>query len=501
MNGLLLMRELILERTGIHFREDNIFSLESSVKKRMEAIGRDSIEQYHLIIRNDKNEMDSLIDLITVNETYFIREPSHFNALTETIFPELLRLKPPGKKVRFLSAGCSTGEEPYSIAISLVEKYGVSILDRIEIFGVDIDNGAINSARAGVYRGHSFRGLDSKIREKYFKGKAETGQNTCEISGFIKEAVNFRVLNLNDSHYPELLSSMDVIFYRNVSIYFSSDAQKKIFRSLSHLLVSDGYLFLASAETYLHNIGIMFLHEMKNAFVYRKRIELPVEEHRVRTATPRAIAPLPIVESKKKSLNVSAAIPAYANPVSTQRDKDRRESRKMFDDALLLAINKDYQAALLAVESIVALDSGFKKAYSLKASILLNIQNIKSAEEAVNNLLAIDEWDIEGLLLLGIIVKTKELDEEAISHFKKAIFTKPQCWLAHFYLAELYYRNDDLRGATHAYRAASSILEKDGGSGHGLTLFLLSFSTDQISKLCRHNIDKISHGLQKSVGA
>lgn len=507
MNDLLLMRELIREKTGIHFRDDYIFSLESSIKKRMSAVGCDSIKQYYSRIIENKCEMDILIDLITVNETYFLREPSHFKALTEAIFPEILRLKPPGGKVRFLSAGCSTGEEPFSIAISLVEKYGASILDRIEVFGVDIDNNVINAARAGIYKSHSFRGVGSQIREKYFTPKNRAGQEAYEISGLLKKVVEFQVLNLFDSHYPAQLSSMDVIFYRNVSIYFSADAQREIFRNLSSLLVNDGYLFLASSETYFHNLGILFLQEMDNAFVYRKRIELPVEEHRTHpVALPeRVLVPArhTMAQSAEKPSHAPPhvlAMPATpAKPAAPHGEDDRRESHAMFDDALALAISKEYPAALLAIKSILDKDSGFKKVYSLKASILLNMQNISQAEEAVKALLAIDEWDIEGLLLSGIIEKTKELNDEAIRLFKKAIFIKPQCWLAHFYLAELYYQMNDLRGAAYEYGVVASLLEKNGGSGQELTFFLLAFPMNQIARLCRHNIDKISRGLQEAL--
>ena len=495
MNDLLLMRDLIREKTGIHFRDDFMFSLESSVRKRMEAIGSDSIKQYHSKIIENKSEMDILIDLITINETYFLREPSHFKALTEIIFPEILRLKPPGKKVRFLSAGCSTGEEPFSIAISLVEKYGASILDRIEVFGVDIDHNVINTAHAGIYKDHSFRGIGSQLREKYFIPKTEAGQGSYETSGLLKKVVDFQVLNLFDSHYPTQLSSMDVIFYRNVSIYFSADAQKKIFGNLSKLLVNDGYLFLASSETYFHNIGILFLREMDNAFVYQKRIELPVEEQRARPAASPVRIPTPARHTIVK--NAKEPPDAPAKPIAPRAEKDRRASHSMFDDALSLAISKEYPAALLAIKSILEKNSGHKKAYSLKAGILLNMQNVGLAEEAVGTLLAIDEWDIEGLLLSGIIEKTKELDDEAIRLFKKAIYIKPQCWLAHFYLAELYFQNDDLRGAAYEYGVVASILEKNRESGHELTFFLLAFPTNQIARLCRYNINKISSGLQK----
>lgn len=498
MSGLLLMRELICERTGIHFSDDSMFSLQSSIKKRMETVECVSITQYHSMILSDNEEMNRLINLITVNETYFLREPAQFRVLTETVFPEILRRKPPDKKVRFLSAGCSTGEEPFSIAMSLVEKYGASILDRVEVFGVDIDNNVVNTARAGVYRGHSFRGVDPKIRQRYFFPKAGAGQEAYEISDLLKKAVNFQVLNLFDTQYPVQLNSMDVIFYRNVSIYFSASAKKEIFGNLSKLLAPGGYIFLSSSETYFHNMGILHLHEMENAFVYQRRIEIPSENIRIQPAAARDTHPMrltpPLSERAKAPSDLKDGLYGSVQPMPS-------DSHALFDEALALAVNKEYQPALLALESLIEKDRGFKKAFSLKASILLNTQNIVQAEESVRTLLAIDEWDVEGLLLLGIIEKTKELREEAIRQFKKAIYIKQQSWLAHFYLAELYYGLDDLKGATYEYGVAASILEKDSGLGHGLTYFPLSSPTDQLAKLCRHNIGKIARGLQKNVGA
>lgn len=501
MNDLLLMRELISEKTGIHFRDDHLFSLESSVKKRMAATGYGSLEQYLAQIIGNKCEMDTLIGLITVNETYFWREPFHFNALTETIFPEILRFKAPGAKVRFLSAGCSTGEEPYSIAMSLVEKYGPSILDSIEVFGVDIDSNVIDTARAGIYKEHSFRGINPQIREKYFTLKTVAGQEGYEISSLLKKVAEFHVLNLFDSRYPARLGSMDVIFYRNVSIYFSRDAQKAIFGNLSQLLVEGGHLFLSSAETYIHDIGILFLHEINNTFVYRKSVAAHAEKNCARAAilpenTP-ARTRQAMVENVKKTTGVAARSSASLQLETSQRNIGRKELHAMLDETLVLATSKEYPAALLALDSIIEKDGSFKKAHSLKASVLMNMQKIGLAEEAVKALLAIDEWDMEGLLLSGIIGMTKGLDGEAIRQFKKAIYINPLNWLAHYYLAEIYFRTYDLRGAGYEYGVAASILEKNEASGHGLVFFPLSFPTSQIARLCKRNADKIYRGLQQ----
>lgn len=505
MNDLLAMRELIREKTGIHFRDDLMFSLEASVKRRMDTVGCGTMKQYLSKTLEDKIEMDALINLITVNETYFMREPSHFSVLTEMIFPEISKRKKPGQKIRFLSAGCSTGEEAFSIAMSLVDKYGESILDTIEVFGVDIDHNVISSARTGIYKGHSFRAINSRMRDKYFIPRADAGQGAYGISDSLKKAVTFQILNLFDKSYPSQLTSMDVIFYRNVSIYFSGDVQKEIFRNLSKLLVDEGCLFLSSSETYFHNIGILFLREMQNAFVYRKRIEIPVEEHRVRPAALLASAPArtqpAVVGGAKAPPAAAARLSAPIPPKAPPRAEDRRDSHALFDEALVRAVNKEYPAALIAVKSILEKDAKFKKAHSLKASILLNMQNIGLAEETAKTLLTIDEWDVEGLMLLGIIEKTKEADNEAVRQFKKAIYIAPRCWLAHFYLGELYFGMDDLRGAAYEYSVVASIIERDGGTGHGLTYFPLSFPPAHLARLCRQNIDKISRGFQKKTEA
>lgn len=491
MSDLSTVRELIHERTGIYFRDESMFSLETSVKKRMDLLGCRSFEQYQDKIRDDGSEMNSLVNLITVNETYFLREPAHFDILTEKIFPELLRDKPAEKKIRFLSAGCSTGEEPYSIAIALVEKFGLAILDEIEIFGVDIDDNVIATARAGVYKPHSFRGISSKIRDRYFTPTGPGGQETYAISDKLKKTVKFRVMNLFDKSYPVELGAVNVIFYRNVSIYFSADAQKEIFKNLSNLLAEDGLIFLASSETYFHNIGILYLHEMGNSFVYRNKIAVPVEDRRSHAHAPKAAVandPRGIHPPKTKPLAETTA----------PSDHERRDAHSMFDNALSMAVKKEYPAALAAINDIDETEGSFKKGPSLKASILLNMQEIRRAEDAVKTLLALDEWNVEGLLLLGMIEKTRESNDEAVRHFKKAIYIKPQCWLAHFYIAEIFYGTDDLQGAAYEYGVVASILEKDASINHGLTYFPISFPPAQIARLCRRNISKITNGSVKS---
>jgi chemotaxis protein methyltransferase CheR len=345
--------------------------------------------------------------------------------------------------------------------------------------------------------------MNSQIRERYFKPKAGAGAGAYEISPMVKNVVAFQKLNLFDHQYPAQLNSIDVIFYRNVSIYFSGDAQKEIFGNLSKLLENDGYIFLASSETYFHNIGILFLHDMDGAFVYQKRIDLPVEDRRTHRASHAQGATLPSPRHPAKAEIDYEKFFAEKNAPKkkdTAVPEERRDPHAMFDEALAKAINKEYSAAIATIKSLLDLDKDFKKAYSLKASIFLNMQDVAQADVEVGILLEKDEWNVEGLLLSGIIEKTRGNEDEAVKQFKKAIYIKPQCWLAHFYMAEIYYGLDDLRGAAYEYGVVASILEKDVHAAHDLSYFPLSFPTDQLARLCRHNIGKISRGLLKNAG-
>lgn len=309
-------------------------------------------------------------------------------------------------------------------------------------------------------------------------------------------------MNLFDPQYPEQLSKMDVVFYRNVSIYFSADVQKNIFKKLSALLTDEGYLFLSSAETYFYNTGALFLHEMENAFVYQKRIDVPVEERRTHRSSQPVVGqtaglnPFFFKARQQSAPTGNSEVSDLFKP-RIKEAHDRRTPNELFDEAMAKATDKEYPGALLTLKILLEMDAGFKKALSLKASIHLNMQNLDEAAESVKKLLALDDWDLEGLLLQGMIAKTKEREEEAVGIFKKAIYISPKCWLAHFYLAELYYGMDDGRGATYEYGVVASIIEKNDDAEHGLTFFPLSFPPNQLARLCRHNIQKITQGVKK----
>lgn len=509
-------RILIKEHCGLLLENERLLTLESAIHTRMSQIGLKSPTDYFNCLLQNKDEFLQLVNLLTINETYFFREPIHLQILSEQLIPELLEKKKSGTKIRLLSAGCSTGEEPYSIAITLMEKYGESTWDLFSITALDIDREAIRAAEEGVYGLGSFRNFNEDLKKKYFR---KIGDHRYQIIESVKEKVDFQATNLLSDFYLHGIVDMDIIFYRNVAIYFESIAQKKIFQKLAEILTDGGYLFTSSTETFLHNIGILSLIEINGAFLYQKKINLQVDERRKApgispdvSRPPSLQKPLDYAESIPKSdkKEDSPTFP-HRRPIIFEKRKD---SNVLFDTALSLAKNKKHREALDTLnkfleekapllqvkteQTTASRDTTFAKANTLKASILINLQQMDEARTICLKTLEIDPWYLEGYLLLGIMAKIQNNEEEAKKRFKEALYIQPTCWLAHFYLAEIYHSQGKLDQAYKEYGIVIKLLEKGNLREHGLTFFPLSFSAKQMVHLCHHNRNKLQERLEEN---
>jgi len=182
----------------------------------MSSCGIQTVDSYYGLLLADQNELKVLVELLTVNETYFLREPEHLNLMVDTLIPELLARRRCGP-VRILSAGCSTGEEAYSVAILLRDRYGEESERMFSIVGVDIDSNTIAVARSGLYGKPSFRGMDQGMMGRHFD---PLGLSEYRINAAIRRQVRFEVLNLLGNFNTIGIGLVDIVLYRNVSIYF-----------------------------------------------------------------------------------------------------------------------------------------------------------------------------------------------------------------------------------------------------------------------------------------
>jgi chemotaxis protein methyltransferase CheR len=263
-----LMRDQIYKRTGMWFSDTSKYLLQKRLSPRARELNFESFQKYFYFLQYDPRaeaEFDQIYDLVTTNETYFFREPAQLAAFADEIVPEILERKTV-KKIRIWSAGCSSGEEPYSIAM-LLNEAGYYDRAAFEIFASDINQQVLAKARRGHYRESAFRATDGPLRDKYFT-RNEDG--SWHIHDDIRNRVSFGRLNLYDEPRVSLLGHLDVIFCRNVIIYFDDQSKKVVVSNFFNRLTENGYLLLGHSESLISLSTQFKLRHLKNDMVYQK---------------------------------------------------------------------------------------------------------------------------------------------------------------------------------------------------------------------------------------
>ncbi|BDV42584.1 chemotaxis protein methyltransferase [Geotalea uraniireducens] len=265
-----LIRDLIYSHCGLFFEPDSTYLLEKRLAKRVLLHQLSGFrDYYHFLKYNRKKdqELSDIMDILTTNETYFFRESFQLRAFTDEIIPEIreAKLKAGDRTLRIWSAGCSSGEEPYTIAMLLLDMGGFSGWN-VEIVGTDISQRVIQQARKGLYGKSSFRVTDDSYIRRYFTEQ----DGMYRVGDKVRELVTISHLNLLDCSRIALLGRMDLIFCRNVIIYFDQLARKTVIESFYRTLKDGGYLLLGHSES-LMNISTAFtLKHLKNDMVYQK---------------------------------------------------------------------------------------------------------------------------------------------------------------------------------------------------------------------------------------
>ncbi len=263
-----LIRDIIKDYCGLYFDDGSRYLIEKRLSRRLKNHHLDDFRDYYRFIRYDKNtelELSAIMDILTVNETYFFREQNQLKAFSDEILEELKGTNKAGKTLRIWSAGCSTGEEPYTISMLINEKGNFNGWD-IEICGSDINQRVLQTARKGVYKKNSFRTTEPYYIHKYFTEE----DGSFQIRDSVKTHVNFSYLNLLDPFKTRFLGNMDVIFCRNVLIYFDNASRRRVIENFYNRLVDGGYLLLGHAESLINISTAFHLKHLKNDMVYQK---------------------------------------------------------------------------------------------------------------------------------------------------------------------------------------------------------------------------------------
>ncbi len=267
----LLLRKLIYEKTGIFFADNKKYLLESRVSRRVSAVGMGNFLTYYNALVNGQRaaELSHLINSVTINETFFFRNEPQFNVLEQSILPELImRRKEDGtNKVRIWSSACSTGEEPYSIAIMIKDKFATRFPStKFEVVGTDINTQALDSARRGIYKDYAIRNIPKEYIGKYFRRDGDK----FYLSEEIKQMTELKQVNLFEKPVMRAMRNYDVVFAANVLIYFDFNSKQNVVSSIYDSINKGGYFFVGYSET-LYGLTQAFkpVHFDK-AIAYRK---------------------------------------------------------------------------------------------------------------------------------------------------------------------------------------------------------------------------------------
>ncbi len=265
-----LLRDFIHAYCGIYFDDGSKFLLERRLNRRLEQHQLKSFEEYYHFLRYDRRreeELVILVDNLTTNETYFFRENAQLAAFSEEILPELREKNASRRSLRIWSAGCSTGEEPYTIAILLLESGDWWRDWQVDILGSDINQRVLHTARKGVYKKGSHRATPPEMLHKYF---IDEGKGDYRIADAVRELVSFSCVNLLDPYKTSLIRDLDVVFCRNVIIYFDREAKKKVIESFHDKLRDGGFLLLGHSESLINLSTAFTLRTLKHDMVYQK---------------------------------------------------------------------------------------------------------------------------------------------------------------------------------------------------------------------------------------
>ncbi|MFN2537262.1 MAG: CheR family methyltransferase [Mycobacteriales bacterium] len=435
------LRALLSRAAGLVFDEARRESMAYSVAERMRAAGLREVPAY-LSRLEDPVERQHLLDEVTIQETHFFRNPPQIRALRLHVLPELLRhAEENGRRLRIWSAGCSTGEEPYSIAMLLRELLPSTAGWDVKVVATDVSSRAIAAARTGRYGARAVQMASPEELARHFMAAPDGGH---EVRPEVRELVEFRHHNLVTEAVPFAPSErIDLILCRNVTIYFGRDTTRALMSRLHHCLRDGGYLFLGHSETLWQvseDFRLVTLGTGDSAaFVYR-RIDKKAER--------RAVLP------DRRTVD-EGAMP----PVEERRVESRR-------------------TALAAVPVVAGVDTLVQQARSALAAGLYAEAAQLAADASVQAPLRAEAFYLRGLALVDL-----GRDEDALVELRKAVYLEPERGFAHFLLAGIMDRLGQPVLAARAYGAAADTLGLQPADATAEELG--GRSVQELAQLCR----------------
>ncbi|MBU0709703.1 MAG: tetratricopeptide repeat protein [Candidatus Omnitrophica bacterium] len=482
-NEFSLFQRFLSEESGLYFDKDRNLSLCLALWERLQRRGYESYQEYYNLLKfhpEGKLEIRELLDLVTIGETYFFRNSPQLEVLMQHVLPEIIEKKTNSgdKSIWVWSAGCSRGAEPYSIAIAIIEALPNYEDWNISILGTDINRNALLEAREAIYSKRDVSHLSQYYIDKYFNARG----TKYILDDIVKKLVRFNDHNLSRGQFSQDgMQNLDIIFCRNVTIYFDLQTTKRVIANFYNCLRQGGYLFLGHAET-LWQINDKFeTVEFPQTFIYKK-VLYSVEEEAIK---PFMGVPeinfadfAPIKNEKIEPLEVTAEPPAV-----------KVEIEPLYKEATKLLNEKRYEQALSLFDKVIAEDKNHIRAYFAKATILANQAKYKEAIDTLGKIIEVDNLYIEAYYLLGVLMNKIGDFKEAERQFRKVIYSGPEIALTYFNLGNMYLYQKKFSKASREFNTTIRLLEKRSRDEE--IRFCEDITVDFLLRACRNHLEEI----------
>ena len=452
--------QFVAGQMGLHFPAERASDLQRGLRSTAREFGFEDVAdcvQWLMSAPLSRGQIEILAGNLTVGETYFFREKRTFEIFEEHVLPELVRLRRGGEqRLRLWSAACCSGEEPYSIAISLRKTLPDFADWHVTILGSDINPRFLHKASKGVFSEWSFRNAPSWLKEGHFD-KVENGG--WEIRPEIKRMVSFAHLNLAEDVYPSLLNdtnAVDVIFCRNVLIYFAPEQVEKVIRNFHRCLTEGGWLVLSPSET-SHVLFPQFVPvNFDGAILYQKDSTRtrPVDMRapQLEEARPVFFQPLPELVSE-----TDATAPQVWEPRELAESKTAEPPPGAYDQAFALYEQGRYAETAETLVALLASPPVEPRAMALLARALANQGNLTEALGWCDQGIAADKLNSGAHYLRASVLHEQGNLTESVQSFKRALYLDPDFVLAHFALGNLARHEGKFREADRHFEHALAL--------------------------------------------
>lgn len=462
------LSDVLGERIGLYYPRERWGDLERGIAAAARMFGKDTgaCVDWLLAAPWSRHQIEVLASCLTIGETYFFRERRSFEVLRDEILPDLLRARRASeRRLRIWSAGCCTGEEPYSIAMLLASTIPDLRDWNISILATDIDPVFLRKASMGGYGSWSFRDSPPGIRERYFK---ETSEGRFAIAPYIREMVTFSYLNLAELDYPSIANgtnAMDIVFCRNVLMYFDPARAAQVLQRLGCALLEGGWLFINPVEMPHTTLPQLELVRFDDVLLHRKTsaevpaLRVPVSTSRDIPAVPTGIPPTWIVEAAPVP-EPALEYPPQIEIVAAPHTPPPGTPLPSLHEAAEAAYREGrYAQAVQASLDILANAPNDTTAMALLAKTYANQGRLAQALQCCEKAVAAEKLNAQWRYLKATILQELGELEEAADEVRCALYLEPESPLLHFSLGNLLRRQGLAEDARRHFRNALALLE------------------------------------------